>query len=361
MNRLNVTRLLPRLALASGLLASAALVGCGGGDDAASIIQQALDSKAPNLAVAVPGTGTAAITAIVQPAWASLAMFVPPGQASFNVPVKECGIDNPTVNKNTRRSVLGTPLYTASFVIMASGEAIFSAATSSTGTVSDLLRVRPEFIDNSTIRAELSNGSDQVVLVNTFEDTNGDNARRIKIDQPDGSTEYLAEFIASSVSGGGATYKCNLSLGSLAMRIPPSAARLLEKFVPTAAQLAGRSNYTYDNLALNSKLENNQVNSRYADLNLNTGILSTASKNSTATSDLTPVALQFSSSTQGGYQEIYRKVTKTIGVQVQTTTVSREFEFASTSADTGALFFQMKNQDGQLSHTARLGTLITVP
>ena len=355
-------------ALLAGLLACAALVGCGGGDDVASIINKALDSKAPNLAVGTPTgtiTNTDTATAFVAPAWASPAIFVTPGQASASVLIRDCGIDSPTVDAGGRSSasfesiqrssfVPGTALFTASFVIMANGDAVFSAATSSTGTVAELARIN--LAEATTRQVHMAVGTEEAtqLYLKTNNYPNSGNSSIDVVTQIGSATNNLAKFISHADRN---YYVCNISSGALTPRIPPSAARLKERFVPTAAQLAGRVDYLYDNQANSTTLPANQANFKYANLNLTTGLLSAGPSNSTATSNLSPVVMALDPAGTGRYIEEYRAVVRVNLVEVAD---YRQFELSATTTANGKLVYNMQNTGGALSHNPELGTTVLV-
>ncbi len=116
------------------------LAACGGGDTTTSSTPNANSPPA----------------VFEQPAWASPAMLVPPGQSSVSIALTGCNLSNrdamTSLESLQRPIIRGTSLYTASLVITSAGSISLIAATSTTATLSTVT----QWLSEDTAFANLS-------------------------------------------------------------------------------------------------------------------------------------------------------------------------------------------------------------
>ncbi len=116
------------------------LAACGGGDTTTSSTPNANSPPA----------------VFEQPAWASPAMLVPPGQSSVSIALTGCNLSNSdamtSLESPQRPIIRGTSLYTASLVITSAGALSLIAATSTTATLSTVT----QWLSEDTVFANLS-------------------------------------------------------------------------------------------------------------------------------------------------------------------------------------------------------------
>jgi hypothetical protein len=275
MNRIFKSSLLA-LSLASVALLSA----CGGGGSTSTTPEQAQ----------------------VQPAWGSPAMFVPAGQSQISVTVSGCEENSRAIRLNVSgleqaaRSN-GNPVGSPTLVITSAGDVVFSGVLSGSSTVAELVRLN--FADTSDRAIEFNSDATQNRL---YVENNTGTEIGVRYD---GGTQFL--------TASNAAYRIVCNQGSnLTPAYPPSEARLAAKFTAGATSWANNSVrpfttttianslITWNNQAVSTSLDTNQVSARYASLNVATGAINVGPNSGQVTQS---VAISAATAAGGKYSE----------------------------------------------------------
>jgi hypothetical protein len=312
--------------------AAALLAACGGGSGG-----NAIDTTTP------PAN---------QPEWASPAMFVPAGQSQISVAVSDCRNNSRSVRSAAMQADAvavpsGTAISSTTLVITSAGDVVLSGALSGSSTVAELVRIN--FADA---------GSTRRIDYSTVGKENG-----FALASPNGDSIETGYDITATLNARNSNYRiyCN-TLTNLTPAYAPSEARLPAKFTagvtswgdansrPFTTSTISNNLVVWNNQDSNTTLASNQVNARYASLNISTGALNIGPGTSPANITQS-VVLSSALATAGRYQESdYADTDFTSG---RTKSVRLEFD----TSTQGYLEFALNTGDNILITYPQLGTL----
>jgi hypothetical protein len=328
-----MNRILKSSLLALSLASVALLSACGGGGSTSTTPEQAQ----------------------VQPAWGSPAMFVPAGQSQISVAVSDCTLGGRRAVSQSvsaqqavaaaNTDAIGSP----TLVITSAGDVIFSGVLSGSSTVAELVRLN--FADTSDRAIEFNSDATQNRLY-----VESNTGTEIGVRYDDGSQFLTARNALYGIV-------CNQG-SNLTPAYPPSEARLAAKFTAGATSWANdsvrpfttttisNSLITWNNQAVNSSLDANQVSARYASLNVATGALNVGPNSGQVTQS---VAISAATAAGGKYSEedytdgdFAQGRAKRVGLSIST-------------ASQGVLKFEAYTGDNIMIVTPSLGTYNIIP